>query len=254
VDLVCEDISRPLAEQRGAIVEVNAGPGLLMHIKPAEGEPRPVGRRYRRSPVPRRRRDGRIPVVGVTGTNGKTVAALWRDLLQLSGKHTGLACSDGLFLDRRQWRGAATRQLGRRPPPADEPRSGSRRVRERQRHDPVAGPAYDRCQVGVVTNFGKPDHIGDFYVEDADRMYNVLHPGGCGAADRAVLNAADARLVEMAELCDGDVIFFGLSADLPAIATHRAAGKRAVFVRDGKVVLATGNSETGAGPMCRRFR
>ncbi len=78
VDLVAEDISRPLAEQRGAIVEVNAGPGLLMHIKPAEGTPRPVGRAIVNHLFPESDDDqGRIPVVGVTGTNGKTVVARW---------------------------------------------------------------------------------------------------------------------------------------------------------------------------------
>jgi len=253
VDLVATDISRPLAEQRGAVVEVNAGPGLLMHIKPAEGEPRPVGRAIVDHLFPSRNGvedDGRIPVVGITGTNGKTVVAkLVARLLQLSGKHTGLACSDGLFLDRRQvekgGRGdraswdAGHRILMNRAVEAAVFENDSGMILSQ-------GLPYDRCQVGVVTNFGKPDHIGDFYVEDEDRMYNVLRTQvdvvlkeGVG-----VLNAADERLVEMAELCDGDVIFFGLSADLPAIATHRAAGKRAVFVRDGKVVLATGSSET----------
>ncbi|AVA32839.1 cyanophycin synthetase [Cupriavidus metallidurans] len=253
VDLVAQDISRPLAEQRGAIVEVNAGPGLLMHIKPAEGEPRPVGRAIVDHLFPSRNGvedDGRIPVVGITGTNGKTVVAkLVARLLQLSGKHTGLACSDGLFLDRRQvekgGRGdraswdAGHRILMNRAVEAAVFENDSGMILSQ-------GLPYDRCQVGVVTNFGKPDHIGDFYVEDEDRMYNVLRTQVDVVLKTgvAVINAADARLVEMAELCDGDVIFFGLSADLPAIATHRAAGKRAVFVRDGKVVLATGNSET----------
>ncbi|EKZ99962.1 MULTISPECIES: cyanophycin synthetase [Cupriavidus] len=253
VDLVAQDISRPLAEQRGAIVEVNAGPGLLMHIKPAEGEPRPVGRAIVDHLFPSRNGvedDGRIPVVGITGTNGKTVVAkLVARLLQLSGKHTGLACSDGLFLDRRQvekgGRGdraswdAGHRILMNRAVEAAVFENDSGMILSQ-------GLPYDRCQVGVVTNFGKPDHIGDFYVEDEDRMYNVLRTQVDVVLKTgvAVLNAADARLVEMAELCDGDVIFFGLSADLPAIAMHRAAGKRAVFVRDGKVVLATGNSET----------
>ncbi|ABF07590.1 cyanophycin synthetase [Cupriavidus metallidurans] len=253
VDLVAQDISRPLAEQRGAIVEVNAGPGLLMHIKPAEGEPRPVGRAIVDHLFPSRNDvedDGRIPVVGITGTNGKTVVAkLVARLLQLSGKHTGLACSDGLFLDRRQvekgGRGdraswdAGHRILMNRAVEAAVFENDSGMILSQ-------GLPYDRCQVGVVTNFGKPDHIGDFYVEDEDRMYNVLRTQVDVVLKTgvAVINAADARLVEMAELCDGDVIFFGLSADLPAIATHRAAGKRAVFVRDGKVVLATGNSET----------
>jgi cyanophycin synthetase len=253
VDLVAEDISRPLADQRGAIVEVNAGPGLLMHIKPADGEPRPVGRAIVDHLFPTRNGvddDGRIPVVGITGTNGKTVVAkLVARLLQLSGKHTGLSCSDGLFLDRRQvekgdrgekasW-DAGHRILMNRAVEAAVFENDSGMILSQ-------GLPYDRCQVGVVTNFGQPDHLGDYYVEDEDRMYNVLRTQidvvlKTGAA---VLNAADPRLVEMAELCDGDVIFFGLSADLPAIIEHRAAGKRAVFVRDGKVVMATGASES----------
>jgi len=253
VDLVAEDISRPLAEQRGAVVEVNAGPGLLMHIKPAAGEPRPVGRAIVDHLFANRNGvedDGRIPVVGITGTNGKTVVAkLVARLLQLSGKHTGLACSDGLFLDRRQvepggrgekasWE-AGHRILMNRAVEAAVFENDSGMILSQ-------GLPYDRCQVGVVTNFGQPDHLGDYYVEDEDRMYNVLRTqvDVVLKTGTAVLNAADARLVEMAGLCDGDVIFFSLSADLPAIAAHRAAGKRAVFVRDGKVVLATGASET----------
>ncbi len=252
VDLVAEDISRPLDEQRGAVVEVNAGPGLLMHIKPAQGEPRPVGRAivdHLFSEKDGTLDDGRIPIVGITGTNGKTVVAkLVAQLLQLSGKHTGLGCSDGLYLDRRQvgagGRGdraawdACHRILMNRAVEAAVFESDSGMILSQ-------GLPYDRCQVGVVTNFGQPDHLGDFYVEDEDRMYSVLRTQmdvvlktGVG-----VLNAADARLVEMAELCDGEVIFFALSGDLPAIAAHRAAGKRAVFVRDGKVVLATGSTE-----------
>lgn len=250
VDLVAEDISRPLADQRGAIVEVNAGPGLLMHIKPADGTPRPVGRAIVDHLFPAAKDgsadDGRIPVVGITGNNGKTVVAkLVARLLQLSGKHTGLACSDGLFLDRRQvetgdradWE-AGHRILMNRAVEAAVFENDSGMILSQ-------GLPYDRCQVGVVTNFAQPDHLGDYYVEDEDRMYNVLRTQVDVVLNNgvAVLNAGDARLVEMAELCDGDVIFFGLTADLPAIAAHRAAGKRAVFVRDGKVVMATGQSE-----------
>ncbi|AOY91399.1 cyanophycin synthetase [Cupriavidus sp. USMAA2-4] len=250
VDLVATDISRPLAEQGGAVVEVNAGPGLLMHIKPADGQPRPVGRAivehlFKGAGQPGGD-NGRIPLVGITGTNGKTIVAkLVARLLQLAGKHTGLACSDGLFLDRRQVEGgdranwdAAHRILMNRAVEAAVFENDSGTILSE-------GLAYDRCQVGVVTNIDEPDHLGQYYIEEPDRMYNVLRtqidvvlPEGA-----AVLNARDPMVVEMAELCDGEVIFFGLSPDLPALAAHRAAGKRSVFVRDGKVVLATGAAE-----------
>ncbi len=245
VDLVAEDISRPLEEQRGAIVEVNAGPGLLMHLKPADGTPRPVGRAIVDHLFP----DGdagRIPIVGVTGTNGKTaVARLVARLLHLSGKRTGLACSEGLYLDRR---------LVQKGDRADFD-SGTRLLMNRNLDAAVIendsgvilgqGLAYDRCQVGVVTNIDDADHLGDFDINETERMFNVFRtqvdvvlPTGA-----AVLNARDPRVVEMAELCDGAVIFFGIDPALPAIAEHLGKDGRAVFVRDGAIVLAQGARE-----------
>ncbi len=245
VDLVCEDISRPLDGQRGAIVEVNAGPGLLMHIKPATGEARPVGRAIVEHLFPNGD-DGRVPVVGVTGSYGKTtVCRLIARLLTLTGKHTGLACSDGLFLNHRQaekgdsanWKGA-NRILMNRAIEAAVFENGS---------DAILGEglAYDRCQVGVVTNVDVARHSGRFYIETPEHVFNVLRtqvdlvlPKGA-----AVLNAREAMLVDMAPLCDGEVIYFALDAQLPAIAAHREQGQRAVIVRDSQVVLASGTDE-----------
>ena len=246
VDLVAEDISRPLDEQRGAIVEVNAGPGLLMHLKPANGEARPVGRAIVDHLFPNGD-DGRIPVVGVTGSFGKTlVSRLIARLLTLSGKHTGLACSDGLFLDRRrvdkgdcaQWE-AANRLLMNRAVEAAVFENGSDTILSQ-------GLAYDRCQVGVVTNIDPARHTGRYYIETPEQVFNVLRtqvdlilPKGVG-----VLNAREPLLVEMAALCDGEVLYFALDPELPIIIEHRAQGQRAVIVRDGAVVLACGAEET----------
>jgi cyanophycin synthetase len=249
VDVVAEDISRPLQAQRGAIVEVNAGPGLLMHLKPADGEPRPVGRAIVDHLFPEGE-DGRIPVVGVTGTNGKTVVArLTARLLRLWGRHVGLACSEGLYFDERQvQRGdCADWATGRR---VLINRSVDAAVIENSSAVILGqGLAYDRCQVGVVTNLDDGDHLGEYDIRDVDGMYNVLRtqvdvvlPTGT-----AVLNARDPRLVEMAGLCDGDVIFFGLDPQLSAIASHVALGKRAVYVQDGHVVLAHGSRQERLG-------
>ncbi len=245
VDLVCEDISRPLAEQRGAIVEVNAGPGLLMHIKPANGEARPVGRAIVEHLFPDGA-DGRIPVVGVTGSYGKTtVCRLVARLLTLSGKHTGLACSAGLYLDRRQaqkgdcatWE-AARRILMNRAIEAAVFENGS---------DAILGDglAYDRCQVGIVTNIDVERHVGRYYIETPEQVFSVLRtqidlvlPKGA-----AVLNAREAMLVEMSALCDGEVIYFALDPELPTVTEHRERGKRAVVARYGQIMLASGLGE-----------
>jgi len=245
VDLVCEDISRPLAEQRGAIVEVNAGPGLLMHIKPAIGEARPVGRAIVEHLFPNGD-NGRIPVVGVTGSYGKTmVCRLVSRLLTLSGKHTGMSCSDGIFLDRRQtekgdcanWK-SANRLLMNRAIEAAVFENGS---------DAILGEglAYDRCQVGIITNVDVERHTGRFYIETPEHVFNVLRtqidlvlPSGA-----AVLNARETMLVDMAPLCDGEVIYFSLEPELPAIVAHREQGKRAVIVRYGQIMLASGQGE-----------
>ena len=245
VDLVCEDISQPLAGQRGAIVEVNAGPGLLMHLKPENGEARPVGRAIVDHLFPCGG-NGRIPVVGITGSYGKTtVARLIARLLTLSGKHTGLACSDGLFLnDRRSEAGdcahweAARRILMNRAAEAAVLENGSDAiVRD--------GLAYDRCQIGVITNIDPARHTGRFYIDTPEQVATVLRtqvdlvlPGGA-----AILNAAEPMLVDMAPLCDGEVIFFATDPELPALVAHIEQGRRAVIVRYGQVMLVDGDGE-----------
>ncbi|HUX65071.1 cyanophycin synthetase [Sulfuricella sp.] len=245
VDLVAEDISRPLDEQRGAIVEVNAGPGLLMHLKPASGEPRPIGRAIVDSLFPEGA-NGRIPIVGITGTNGTNlVARLVAFLLHLSGKRVGLACSDGLYHDQRlvekgnraTW-AAARKVLLNRVAEAAVFENGSDIILSE-------GLAYDRCQVGVVTDIDPVRHFGKYYIETPDQVFNVLRtqvdvvlPEGV-----AVLNGNDPMVAEMAPLCDGEVILFGACPDIPAITDHLTQGKRAVLVRDGFVAFATGNEE-----------
>ena len=245
VDLVCEDISQPLEAQGGAIIGVSAGPSLLMHIKPAEGEARPVGKAIVDHLFPNGD-DGRIPLVGVTGSYGKTtVSRILARLLTLSGKHTGLACGDGIYLDRRQsekgdcanWK-SANRILMNRAIEAAVFENGSDTILSE-------GLAYDRCQVGVVTNIDIGRHTGRYYIETPEHVFNVLRtqidlvlPTGA-----AVLNARDPMLVEMAPLCDGEVIYFALDPQLPAIAEHLGRGKRAVVVRYGQIMLASDQGE-----------
>jgi cyanophycin synthetase len=256
IDLLAQDISRPLDEQGGAIVEVNAGPGLQMHLKPAEGSPRPVGRAIVDHLFPEAddEQPGRIPVVGVAGSRDTATIARWIAwLLHLSGRHVGLACSEGLFFDRRAVeRGdrarfeAAHRLLMNRAMEAAVIENGAATILR-------DGLAYDRCTVGLVTDLDGSAGLADFDITDSDQLVRVLRtqidvvlPGGVG-----VLNAADARIAHLAELCDGEVLLYAADAHLPALAAHREAGGRVVCVRDGQVVLGRGSAEQLLAPLAR---
>ncbi|WP_439587841.1 cyanophycin synthetase [Hydrogenophaga sp.] len=242
VDVVAQDIGRPLQEQGGAVVEVNAGPGLLMHLKPATGMSRPVGRAI----VDHLFDDGgngRVPIVGVAGSrHGGAIARLVAWLLHLSGHQVGLACRDGLFL--------GTRKVDARPSAHWD--AGQRLLMNREvdavvlENDAAAiledGLAYDRCAVGVVTDLDDVAGLERYDVRDVDQLYRVLRtqvdvvlPDGV-----AVLNADDARVAQMASLCDGDVIFYGLDGASSLLEKHRALGLRTVSVSDGALVLAEG--------------
>lgn len=251
IDLVAEDISRPLEEQRGAIIEVNASPGLLAHLKPAEGKPRAIGAAII-SHLFADEESGRIPVIGVTGTRGTSlISRLIAAIVQISGKHVGVACGQGLYLDGRQvvktncidW-DAGQRLLLNRSVQAAVFESNARMIL-------AAGLPYDKCTVGVVTDMDGHADLAEFYIHEDEQMFNVMRtqvdvilPHGV-----AVLNAADARVVELAELCDGKVIFYGQNPELDAIVKHRAAGERVVFLRDSSIVLANGAEETALLPL-----
>jgi cyanophycin synthetase len=255
VDLVAEDVSRPLAEQGGAIVEINAGPGLLAHLKPAEGEPRPVGRAIV-DHLFASHDDGRIPIVGITGCKGKTtVARLVARMLKLSGKHVGLACGDGLFFNRRAaqrgncatW-AAGQRVLMTRSVEAAVFESSARAIL-------TEGLAYDKCSVGVVTNIDPAALDPEFFVDTPEQLVNVFRtqvdvvlPAGV-----AVLNARDPLVAALASLCDGEVIWFGVA---PGATDRVASQSRTVFVQDRHVVIASGAdqirlSELSAIPIVR---
>ncbi|MFT5645259.1 MAG: cyanophycin synthetase, partial [Janthinobacterium sp.] len=245
IDLVAQDISRPLEQQGGAIIEVNASPGLLSHIKPGQGQARPVGAAIVDHLFGAD--TGRMPIVGVAGQRGATlIARLIAWFLQIDGKQVGLACQSGAFLNNRklpagrgsQWE-LAQRLLINRNVEAAVFENGSRMILDQ-------GLVYDRCSVGVVTDAALQSDLSEFYIDTVDQMVQVLRtqvdvilPDGV-----AVLNGADPDVVAMARLCDGEVIFYGLEAQLSALVAHREQGKRVVFLRDNSIVLASAQQET----------
>ena len=263
VDLVAQDIARPLHEQGGAIVEVNAGPGLLAHLKPAVGTPRPVGRAIVDALFPEgsgQEHAGRIPVVGIAGTRDTArIARLVAWLGHLLGRRVGVACADGLYLDRRclaagdarRWDMSHRLLVNRNVQAAVFENDARTILRD--------GLAYDRCMVGVVTDLDSAEALAEFDVHSPEQMAKVLRTQVDVVLDDgvAVLNAADERVAALGAFCDGEVILYAADPQTPALLAHRGAGAsggRAVYLRDGRPVLATGSAETRLAPVAHLTR
>lgn len=253
IDVVTRDISRPLTETQGAIIEVNAGPGLLMHVKPAVGQPRPVGKAIV-DHLFGHHDSGRIPVVGIAGDHQTTrLAQLVAWLVHLSGKRTGLACQDGLFMNQHRVEAADARSFASSERLLINRALDAAVIETSALHILDEGLAYDRCQVGIVTNLPETDAqlIDKHDIRTADNMRTVIRtqvdvvlPEGA-----AVLNADEAVVAGLADLCDGEVIFYSREADNPLLVAHLAQGGRAVYCRQGEVALARGDQETLLFPL-----
>ena len=245
VDLVCDSVLKPIEEQGGGVVEVNAAPGLRMHLSPSFGKGRAVGEAIIGAMFDDGE-DGRIPVVAVTGTNGKTTTVrLIAHLLTAGGLRTGMTNTDGVYIE------------GRRIDSGDC--AGPRSARNVLMHPDVdaavfetarggmlrEGLAFDRCQVAVVTNIGSGDHLGLNYITTLEDLAVLKRVIVQNVADNgmAVLNATDPVVVRMAANCRGAVTYFAADAQHEVMSMHRAQGQRVVYVEDQHLVAAQGKTE-----------
>jgi len=243
VDIVCEAIYKPLEEQGGGVVEVNAAPGLRMHLNPSYGKSQPVGEAIISLLYPRPE-NGRIPVVAVSGTNGKTTTVrLIAHLLRTQGNRVGMTTTDGIYVENERIDSGDC--------------SGPKSARNVLMHPEVdaavfetarggilrEGLGYDACDVAVITNIGEGDHLGMSYIETVEELAEVksVIVRNVAPTGHAILNAADPMVVKMAKSCRGQIIFFGLNAHNPVISTHRARGKKAVFRDKEYLIAAIGN-------------
>ncbi|MET1490198.1 Mur ligase family protein, partial [Uliginosibacterium paludis] len=235
-------VHKPLEEQSGGIVEVNAAPGLRMHLSPSFGKGRNVGEAVI-STMFEPGDDARIPVVAVTGTNGKTTTVrLIAHLLMKAGLRTGMTNTDGVYVQGRQidsgdCSGPRSARNVLMNPDVDAAVFETARgglLRE--------GLAFDRCKVAVVTNIGMGDHLGLNYIntlEDLAVLKRVIVQN-VAESGYAVLNAADPIVAAMAANCPGQVIYFAADRSNPVMATHRAQGKRVVYVDNDAIVATEG--------------
>ena len=245
VDLVCDSILRPIEEQGGGIVEVNAAPGLRMHLTPSFGKGRAVGDAII-SAMFKNGQNGRIPVVAVTGTNGKTTTVrLISHLLTQHGMRVGMTNTDGVYvdgtcIDTGDCSGPKSARSVLLHPDVDAA------VLETARGGVLReGLAFDHCDVAVVTNIGSGDHLGLNYITTV-RELSVLKRvivQNVATTGTAVLNAGDPNVAAMASKARGAVTFFALDKFHPVMATHRAQGQAVVYAENGCIVATKGDFE-----------
>ncbi len=246
IDIVAVDISQALSASNGVIIEINARPGLRMHLYPSEGRPRNVGEAVINTMFAAGE-DGRIPIVAVTGVNGKTTTT--RFIAHLLGEHgwsVGMTCTDGVSVGGRvlstgDCSGPKSARAVLAYPGTDAAvleiaRGGI--LRE--------GLPFDYCDVAVVTNIGEGDHLGLAEIHTPAELATVKQTivAAVSATGTTVLNAADPLVVKMADNSHGRTILFAIDGNHDVISRHRASGGRAIFVRDGHVMRATGSSES----------
>ncbi|MFO0722163.1 MAG: cyanophycin synthetase [Myxococcota bacterium] len=251
LDIVAEDIARPLEDQGGVVVEVNAGPGLLMHLKPSVGTPRPVGEAIV-AQIYAPNDDGRVPIACVTGTNGKTIVTkLLAHLLAGTERVVGLTSSDGVVVGDRliesiDAAGPISAQNVLMHPDVEAAVFEAGRggiLRE--------GLGFDKCDVAIVTNIAEADHLGQSDINTPEQMFmvkrsavDVVLPGGA-----KVLKADDPKVAEMAGLGRGEAIFFAIDGEHPLITARRAEGGKSAYVREGAVTIGEGPFETTVLPL-----
>lgn len=240
IDIVCQDISQPLREQGGGIIEVNAAPGIRMHQYPSRGKPRDAGEAIVEAMFGGG--DGRIPVIAITGTNGKTTTTrLVAHAAALTGLSTGMTTTDGVYINKvMTMRGDCTGYLSARAvlsaPDVDIAVLETARGGILKR-----GLAFDRCDVGVVLNVSA-DHLGMDGIDTIEDLAQVKAVVAKSASRAVVLNAADSHCVAMAaDLNRGvEVLYFAQDADNPVLLRHLESGGRAVYTHDNAMVLANG--------------
>ncbi|HUF07584.1 MAG TPA: cyanophycin synthetase [Candidatus Binatia bacterium] len=234
IDLVCPDIGLPVRETGGGIVEVNAAPGFRMHTNPTEGEAQYVAKPVIDMLFPPGA-DSRIPIVAVTGSNGKTTTArMIAHIMKGMGRKVGLTSTDGIYVDGRIVRRAD----------ASGPKSASMVLQNPTVDFAVfevarggilrEGLGFDRNDVAVVLNV-TGDHLGLGGIHSIKQLAEVKRVV-VEAVPRdgvAVLNADDPLVAAMARHCSGSVVYFSLDPDHERLKFQAARGRRAVTLEHG---------------------
>ncbi|OZV71097.1 cyanophycin synthetase [Winogradskyella aurantia] len=242
IDVITTDITKPLSETGGAVLEVNAGPGFRMHLAPTTGLPRNVAAPVIDKLFPIKGDTGRIPIIALTGTNGKTTTSrLIAHIAKMSGYRVGYTTSDGVYIQNRllmtgDCTGPASAEFVLKDPTVNFAvlecaRGGLLR----------AGLGFKKCDVGIVTNVAA-DHLGLKGIHTIEQLAKVkgVIPETVLPDGYTILNADDDLVYDMRRSVQSNVALFSMDENNPRIkALQRLHGITAVY-ENGYVTICRG--------------
>ena len=241
IDIMTTDITKPLSETGGAVLEVNAGPGFRMHLAPTKGLPRNVAGHVIDKLFPQGN-TGRIPIIAVTGTNGKTTTTrLIAHIAKMKGYRVGYTTSDGVYIQNRllmkgDCTGPASAEFVLKDPTVnfavlESARGGLLR----------AGLGFKKCDIGIVTNVAA-DHLGLKGIHTIEQLAKVkgVIPETVLPNGYTILNADDDLVYDMRRTVNCNVALFSMDENNPRIkALQRLNGITAVY-ENGYVTICRG--------------
>jgi cyanophycin synthetase len=242
IDIMAENLSDPLNESGGAVLEVNAAPGFRMHVEPSEGLPRNVAEPVVDMLFPQND-DGRIHIVAITGTNGKTTTTrITAAIVRAAGRKVGYTTSDGIYIQNQKMMdgdttGPVSAQFVLKDPTVDFA------VLECARGGILRGGlGFQQCDVAIVTNIAA-DHLGMSGINTVEQMARVKQvvPETVCARGYAILNADDDLVYAMKKELTCNVALFSMRDDNPRVLDHCSRGGKACIFENGYVTIMKEN-------------
>ena len=241
IDIMAHTLTEPISETGGAVLEVNAGPGFRMHLQPSSGLPRNVAANVVDMLFPPGE-DSRIPIIAVTGTNGKTTTTrLIAHIAKMKGKKVGYTTTDGVYIQNRllmtgDCTGPASAEFVLKDPTVnyavlESARGGLLR----------AGLGFKKCDIGVVTNVSG-DHLGLKGIHTIEQLAKVkgVIPETVKPDGYAVLNADDDLVFDMANKVDCNFALFSMDENNPRIKRQFNRGGISAIYENGYITICKG--------------